>query len=120
MCRHTPHAATTQEPVAPELSRTAPRRRRRPLDTSAALLRSHLTPLPAQLHAPFGRHLPEPVEGFAHPLLLFRRHGLELLPPLAQLLALLRGHGAPLSKALLGTRALRRRHRDTNLAKPRE
>ena len=84
----------------------------------AALLRSHLTPLPAQLHAPFGRHLPEPVEGFAHPLLLFRRHGLELLPTLAQLLALLRRHGAPLSKALLGTRALRRRHGEPTLATP--
>jgi hypothetical protein len=118
MCRHTPNAATTQEPAGLELSRTAPRRRRRPLDTSAALLRSHLTPLPAQLHAPFGRHLPEPVEGFTHPLLLFRRHGLELLPTLAQLLALLRRHGAPLSKALLGTRALRRRHGEPTLATP--
>jgi len=101
-----------------DLSQTVPRRRCRPLDTSAALLRSHLTPLPAQLHAPFRRHLPEAVEGFAHPLLLFRRHGLELLPALAQLLALLRGHGAPLSKALLGTRPLRRRHGEPTLAAP--
>jgi hypothetical protein len=117
MCRHTPNAATTHEPAGLVSSQTAPRRPR-PLDTSAALLRSHLTPLPAQLHAPFGRHLPEPVEGFAHPLLLFRRHGLELLPALAQLLALLRRHGAPLSKALLGTRALRRRHGEPTLATP--
>jgi hypothetical protein len=49
----------------------------------AALLRAQLTPLPAQFLAPFKRHLPKPVERFAHSLLLLRRQALELLPTLA-------------------------------------
>jgi hypothetical protein len=96
----------------------ASRRRRPSLHASVALLRSHLTPLPAQFHAPFGRHLPEPVERFAYALLLVRRHGLELLPALAQLLALLRRHGSPLSETLLRARSLLRRHGEPALAAP--
>jgi hypothetical protein len=76
----------------------------------AALFRAHLTPLPAQFLAPFGRHLPKPRERFAHALLLLRRQALELLPALAQLRALLRRHGAPLGESLLGTRTLLGRH----------
>src|SRR6202041_212099 len=114
MCRRMPNGPTTREP----LPLAAPCRRRPPLHASVALLRSHLTPLPAQFHAPFGRHLPESVERFAYALLLVRRHGLELLPALAQLLALLRRHGSPLSETLLRARSLRRRHREPALAAP--
>jgi hypothetical protein len=49
-------------------------------------------------------------------LLLFRRHGLELLPALTQLLALLRRHGSPLSEALLRTGSLHGRHGEPALA----
>src|SRR6266404_6291884 len=90
-------------------------RRRGPLHDSAALFRTHLTPLVAQFHALLRRHLPKPAERFAHPLLLFRRQALVLLPTLAKLLPLLRRHGAPLCKALLRTRPLLRRHRQPAL-----
>lgn len=80
--------------------------RRGTLHDSAPLLRAHLTPLPPQFRASLGGHLPEPIEGLAHPLLLRRRQALELLPTLPQLLALLRRHGAPLREALLSARTL--------------
>jgi hypothetical protein len=40
---------------------------------SITLFRRHLTPLLAQLLPPFRRHLAEPIEGFAHFALPFRR-----------------------------------------------
>jgi hypothetical protein len=43
------------------------------LHRTAALFRRHLTPLLAQLLPPFRRHLAEPIEGFAHFALPFRR-----------------------------------------------
>ncbi len=85
-----------------------------------ALLGSHLAPLLAQLHAPFRRHLPKSIEGFAQLLLSFGRQRLVLLPTLTQHLSLLRRHGAPLRKTLLRTRALLWRHRQPALAAFRE
>lgn len=70
----------------------------------------HLSPLLAQLLAPFRRHLAESIEGFAHFALPLRRQRLEFPPTLPQLLSLLRRHGAPLAKSLLGAGALLRRH----------
>jgi hypothetical protein len=86
------------------------------LDRVATLLRSHLAPLLPQLQAPFRRHLPKPIEGFAHLLLPFRRQRPVLLPALTQQLPLLRRHGTPLREALLRARALLRRHRQPSLA----
>ena len=75
-----------------------------------ALVRSHLAPLLAQLHAPFGRHLPESIERFAQLLLPFRRQRFVLLPTLPKNLTLLGRHGAPLGETLLRTGALLRGH----------
>jgi hypothetical protein len=66
------------------------------LGGAMTLLRRHLAPLLAQLHASFRRHLPEPIEGFAHLLLPLRRQRPELLPALTEQLPLIRRHGAPL------------------------
>jgi uncharacterized protein YecE (DUF72 family) len=43
------------------------------LGGAMTLLGRHLTPLLAQLHASFRRHLPEAIEGFADLLLPLRR-----------------------------------------------
>jgi hypothetical protein len=84
------------------------------------LLRSHLTPLLPQLHAPLRRHLAEPVEGFAHLLLPVGRQRPVLLPALTHQLPLLRRHGTPLGKSLLRAAALLRRHGQPTLAAFRE
>ena len=75
------------------------------------LLRRHLTPLLAQLAAPFRRHLPDPVEGLVYLLLPLGGQCLVLLPALPQQLPLLRGHGTPLGETLLRAGPLLRRHR---------
>ena len=77
-------------------------------------------PLPAQLHALLWRHLAEAPKIIAHPLLLFRRQALELLPALAQNLALLRRYLAPLLEALLRTGPLLGCHRQPALAAARQ
>jgi len=94
------------------LARRVMRRRRRAhaLHRAMPLFGRHLSPLLAQLLAPFRRHLAESIEGFAHFALPLGRQRLEFLPTLTQLLSLLRRHGAPLAKPLLGAGPLLRRH----------
>ena len=110
-------AATGRKGMA-GLMRNVPRRRRsvHGLHGAMTLLGRHLTPLLAQLHASFRRHLPEAIEGFAHLLLPFGRQRPVLLPTLTQQLTLLRRHGTPLRKSLLRARALLRCHRQPTLA----
>lgn len=74
------------------------------------LLRRHVTPFLPQLHAPFRRHLAEPVEGFAYLALPLLRQRFELSPALPHELALLRRHGTPLRETLLSAGPLLRRH----------
>ena len=80
----------------------------RPLHKPAALLRSHLPPLPSQLLAALGRQLVKARELLANVLLLLGRERPELLPALPDELALVRGQRAPLLEALLRARALLR------------
>jgi hypothetical protein len=87
---------------------------------AVTLLGRHLTPLLAQLHASFRRHLPEAIEGFADLLLPFLRQRPVLLPALTHHLTLLRRHCAPLRESLLRTGALLRRHRQPALTASRE
>src|SRR5882757_6439784 len=116
-------------PYLSMLMRNVPRRRctvhrrRRTvhrLRGAMTLLGRHLTPLLAQLHASFRRHLPEAIEGLAELLLPVRRQRPVLLPALAHHLPLVRRHGAPLRKSLLRTGALLRRHRQPALTASRE
>jgi hypothetical protein len=81
-----------------------------------SLLGTHLPPLSAQFAALLRRHLPESPERLPHPLLLFGRQTLELLPSLAQNLALVGRHGAPLTESLLCARPLFRGHGQPPLA----
>jgi hypothetical protein len=98
--------------VTAVLARSSMRRRRgaHALHRAMPLLRRHLTPLLAQLLAPFRRHLAKSIEGFTHFALPVGRQRLEFLPTLTQQLPLLRRHGAPLTESLLGAGALLRRH----------
>jgi hypothetical protein len=82
--------------------------RARPLHKSAALLRSHLPPLPSQLLAALGRQLVKARKLVANVLLLLRRQRSELLPALPDELALFRRQRSPLLEALLRARALLR------------
>lgn len=87
---------------------------------AAPLLRRHLPPLLTQLRAAFGRHLPEPVEGFAQPLLPLGRQAVELLPALPHRLTLFRLHGTPLLEALLRATALLGGHGEPTIAAARQ